>query len=561
MEQYVTDQAVVAGPVTRRTGARTVVAALEEQAARFHRDPFLITPEDRVLGFGEVRDRARDLGAGLRHHGIEVGDRVAYMSANRIELVELTFGAAYAGMITVPINVFLKGEFLRHQLVNSAAAAIAVDRIGLDALLPLLDGLPDLRLVILLDPDLEAPHGVASAACAELFGTGAPLEPHQAKPLDTFLILYTSGTTGASKGCMLSHAYMARVARVMSEMLVLDDDDVQICVHPMFHMSGHMDLMLALTSGTPMGLEHRFSASGFFDRAKVLGATYWGGPGITDFLLEQPPTKDHRLRRWIGIPFAPEKQKRLEDDFGIRSVCQMYAQTEANPVATVGLNHPAARHTDGRVCEDIECAVVDDEDNPVPAGEVGEIVIRPRVPGAIFSGYWNDAERNIECWRNLWHHTGDLGKLDAEGLLTFVDRKKDAMRRKGENVSAMELERALLGYGQIAEVAAHAVRTDEGEHIKACIVLKPDETFDRRRYAEFVMENVPHFAVPRFYELLEALPRNPIGRVLKFELREAGLTAATVDLFALGLADDRRRDRRHDPSRPASGNAAAGRHQ
>jgi crotonobetaine/carnitine-CoA ligase len=344
---------------------------------------------------------------------------------------------------------------------------------------------------------------------------------------------------------MLSHAYLARVARVMSEMLVLDDDDVQICVHPMFHMSGHMDLMLALTGGTPMGLEHRFSASGFFDRARQLGATYWGGPGITDLLLDQPPTKDHRLRRWIGIPFAPEKQERLERDFGIRSVCQMYAQTEANPVATVGLNHPAARHTDGRVCDDIECAVVDDEDNPVPTGETGEIVIRPRVPGAIFSGYWNDAERNVECWRNLWHHTGDLGRLDSDGLLTFVDRKKDAMRRKGENVSAIELERALLGYPQIAEVATHAVRVrdETDEQIKACIVAKPGETFDQRRYAEFVMEHVPHFAVPRYYELLDALPRNPIGRVLKFELRAAGLTPATVDLFALGLAHDRRRGR------------------
>jgi crotonobetaine/carnitine-CoA ligase len=348
----------------------------------------------------------------------------------------------------------------------------------------------------------------------------------------------------------------------MSQMLVLDDDDVQICVHPMFHMSGHMDLMLALTSGTPMGLEHRFSAAKFFDRAKALGATYWGGPGITDFLLDQPPTRDHRLRRWIGIPFAPEKQRRLEDDFGIRSVCQMYAQTEANPVAvasSLGLNHPAARHTDGRVCDDIECQVVDDEDNAVPVGEIGEIVIRPRVPGAIFSGYWNDAERNVECWRNLWHHTGDLGKLDADGLLTFVDRKKDAMRRKGENVSAMELERALLGYGQIAEVAVHAVRVhdESDEQIKACIVLQPGETFDRRRYAEFVMEHVPHFAVPRFYELLDALPRNPIGRVLKFELRDAGLTPGTVDLFALGLADDRRRGQvQRNPQGAAAGGRA-----
>jgi carnitine-CoA ligase len=537
--------AVTPGPTTRRSAARTVLAALDEQAARYPDDPFVITPEDRVLTFAGVRARALDLGAGLRRRGIAPGDRVAYMAANRPELVELTFGAGYAGLITVPINVFLKGGFLRHQLVNSAAAAIAVDAIGLAALRPLLGTLPDLRLVILLEPGLELGSDLDRIVdYPDLLGGGAAIEPHQPAPLETYLILYTSGTTGASKGCMLSHAYLARVADVMGRMLVLDDDDVQLCVHPMFHMSGHMDLVLALFSGTPMGLEHRFSASTFFARARALGATYWGGPGITDFLLDQPPTKDHRLRRWIGTPFAPEKEKRLHDEYGIRSICQMYAQTEANPVAIVGLNHPAARETDGRVVGDIECQVVDEQDMPVPIGEVGEIVIRPRVPGAIFSGYWNDAERNLECWRNLWHHTGDLGRLDAEGSLTYVDRKSDAMRRKGENVSAMELERALLGYPQLAEVATHAVWPDDAagdQHIKACLVLRDGERLDREAYAAHLMEHVPHFAVPRFYEVLPALPRNPIGRVLKFELRATGLTADTVDLFALGLAHDRRR--------------------
>ncbi len=541
----IADRDVPVGPTSRRTEARTVTSALREQAQRFGDQPFVITPEDRISSFGAVRDRALALAAGLLAHGVQTGDRVAFMSANRPHLIELTLGPAHCGMITVPINVFLRGEFLRHQLVNSAASAIAVDRIGLDALRPLLAGLPDLRLLILLEDGLEPSEFDGTVVgYPELFGTGGAIHTDEPRPLDTFLILYTSGTTGPSKGCMLSHAYMTRVARVMSRMLVLDDNDVQICVHPMFHMSGQMDLMLALTSGTPIGVEYRFSASRFFDRAKRLGATYWGGPGITDFLLDQPATRDHQLRRWIGIPFAPEKEQLFHEKFGIRSICQMYAQTEANPVATVGLRDPAPRDTDGRIVEDIECQVVDEEDNPVPPGEIGEIVIRPKVPGAIFSGYWNDAESTVECWRSLWHHTGDLGRLDAEGLLTFVDRKKDAMRRKGENVSAMELEKALLGFEQIAEVATHAVRVDgeTDEHIKACIVPRPGDEFDRERYAEFLMMNVPHFAVPRYYELLPALPRNPIGRVLKFELRSAGLNENTHDLFALGLAHDRRRD-------------------
>lgn len=542
----IADRDMTVGPAGRRTEARTITSALREQAHRFGDEPFIITPEDHVLSFAAVRERALAVAGALLGHGMRIGDRVAFMSANRPQLIELTLGPAHAGMIAVPINVFLKGEFLRHQLVNSAASAIAVDHIGLDALRPLISDLPDLRLLILLDDELDAPQFAGRVVGYwELLGAGGAVEAyHEPAPRDTFLILYTSGTTGPAKGCMLSHAYMTRVARVMSRMLVLDDDDVQICVHPMFHMSGQMDLMLALTSGTAVGLEYRFSATRFFDRAKRLGATYWGGPGITDFLVEQPATRDHRLRRWIGIPFAPEKERLFFEKFGIRSICQMYAQTEANPVATVGLGDPAPRDTDGRIVDDIECLVVDEEDSPVPRGEVGEIVIRPKVPGAIFSGYWNDAESTVEGWRNLWHHTGDLGRMDADGCLTFVDRKKDAMRRKGENVSAMELENTLLGFEPIAEVAAHAVHVDgeTDEHIKACIVLKRGVAFDREKYAEFLMTMVPHFAVPRYYELLPELPRNPIGRVLKFELRSAGLTAGTHDLFALGLAHDRRRD-------------------
>jgi carnitine-CoA ligase len=545
MATIAADRDMAVGPTSRRTEARTITSALHEQAQRLGEEPFVITPEDHILSFATVRARALAVAGALLGLGLRTGERVAFMSANRPQLIDLTLAPAHAGMITVPINVFLKGEFLRHQLVNSAASAIAVDKIGLDALRPLLGDLPDLRLLILLDDNLDAPgFDGRVVGYPELLDAGGAIEPHEPGPLDTFLILYTSGTTGPSKGCMLSHAYMMRVARVMSRMLVLDDDDVQICVHPMFHMSGQMDLLLALTSGTAIGVEYRFSARQFFHRAKRLGATYWGGPGITDFLLDQPATRDHRLRRWIGTPFGPEKEQMLHEKFGIRSICQMYAQTEANPVATVGLRDSAPRDTDGRIVDDIECQVVDEEDKPVPPGEVGEIVIRPKVPGAIFSGYWNDAERTLAGWRNLWHHTGDLGRLDVDGFLTFVDRKKDAMRRKGENVSAMELEKTLLGFEQIAEVAAHAVHVDgeTDEHIKACIVPKPGVAFDRERYAEFLMATVPHFAVPRYYELLAELPRNPIGRVLKFELKSVGLTVDTHDLFALGLAHDRRRD-------------------
>jgi carnitine-CoA ligase len=535
---------------SRRIDPMTICEALDLQAARIPHEPFLIFGKTKVT-FSQMRERALTLAAGLVAHGIKIGDRVAMLAVNRIELVELSLATPYAGMINIPLNVHLKGDFLRHQLINSAAAAIAVDALGLQELQPMLATLPDLRLICLLDPNLQVKgfHGQV-LAFDTLRITANEFVPHPVNRLAIFQILYTSGTSGLSKGCMLSHASRIRVGKSVCDILEVVDTDVQLGVMPLFHLSGQMDVILALLTGTPLVLEAIYSASGLLPRAREVGATIVAGVFSTaDLLLYQPELpsdRDHPIRAWLAIPMPVSSQDRFTARFGIPVVGEMYACTEAMPVAAFNLSErDRDRSTGGRILPDIEVQIVDELDEPVPVGEVGEILLRPKVPGVIFSGYWNDAQRTLEGWRNLWHHTGDLGRVNADGLLTFVDRKKDSMRRKGENISSHELEKALMQHGAIGEVAVHAVRVsgaDEDE-IKACVVVKAGHLFTPEGFATFVNASVPHFAIPRYVELMESLPRNPIGRIQKFELRQRGVTAQTIDLLRAGLVSGRRNAR------------------
>jgi carnitine-CoA ligase len=530
----------------RAVSSMTILDALDEQVRRRGDESFILVGQ-RSISFGEAQQRACRVAGGLAALGLPKGGRVAYLSQNRPELIGLEFGVAYAGMVTVPLNVQLVGEFLRHQLVDAEISAIAVDANGLRALRPFVADLPHLEYIVALDP--VPPIDGLTVPVVE-FGhllEHKPIEkPHRPAPDDIALILYTSGTTGPAKGCVLSHRYMVRVGNTYNRLLDIGDDDVQICVLPMFHMSGQMDLMMALLSGTPISIEPRFSASQFLSRARELGATFWAGIGSTvDLLLKQEPKVDdldNPLRKWIGVPLTDQQAATAAERFGIHTCRQLFAQTEANPVSASGIDIPADLGTDGRVLDDIDVRIVDDDGNDVPTGEVGEILLRPRAPGAMFSGYWAGAGQPPGGWTGGWHYTGDLGSLDEMTQLRFIDRKNDSMRRKGENISALELDQALLGFQAFAEVATHGVTVD-GEleqHIKACVVLQEGAKLDLEEFGRFVAHAVPHFAVPRYIEVFEQLPRNPIGRVQKFELRRNPLSNNTIDLFVLGHASDRR---------------------
>jgi crotonobetaine/carnitine-CoA ligase len=244
------------------------------------------------------------------------------------------------------------------------------------------------------------------------------------------------------------------------------------------------------------------------------------------------------------IPFATEDQERFRERFGATVLSQLYGQTECGAITYARLSERRNLGSIGRPAPYLDVRLHDDDDLEVPTGEIGEIVVRSMVPNALYLGYWGKPEATVEAWRNLWHHTGDFGRADADGFITFVDRKKDALRRRGENVSSQELERSIAGHPKIVEAAVHAVPSPMTEDdIKACIVLVEGESITAEELFVFFKETLPYFAIPRYVELVAELPKNATLRVMKHLLRERGVTPETWDLEAMGLSvarDERR---------------------
>jgi carnitine-CoA ligase len=536
---------------------RMSVADLLEQRSAEQPDRLLVACGEERRTYREAAATAATLAAALAAVGVAPGDRVAFLVPNRMERIDLFFACARLGAVQVPLNTFLKGEFLRHQLADSGAATAVVDGPGLAALAPLLPALPALgRLIVLYDdagdgPVPAVPASVEVIRFAELdaWSTGDPDLPRPG-PSDLAAIVYTSGTTGPSKGCRINQGYYVHIGAAWQAALELRADDVYLTAFPLFHLSGQaLALMATLHRGATLILEPAFSASTFMERAGSVGATVVMGVGaMAQAVLATPPSdadRSHSVRLCSWIPLPEARQLEFEERFGTAVSAEGYGQTECAPVTFSPASGERRRATAGRPAPWLDVRIVDGDDVEVAPGEVGEIVVRPLEPDSLFSGYWGRAAETVAAFRNLWHHTGDYGRMDAEGYVTFVDRKKDALRRRGENVSSMELEAAILAHPRIAEVAVHAVESAATEDdVKACVVpaageaeLTPDELFG------FFAEHLPYFAVPRYVELVPELPKNALGRVLKHELRARGVTPATWDFEKLGLAVGRDRRR------------------
>jgi crotonobetaine/carnitine-CoA ligase len=437
--------------------------------------------------------------------------------------------------------MYLRGEFLRFQLAKSGAAAAVVDAPGLEAVRAI-ERPPSLRHLI-----------VTSAAAADgelVFDALAQTPPVTDRvslsSSDQAAIMFTSGTTGMPKGCVLPHGVFTRWHPVHQEAGYILPGDVMITPSPMFHQ-GFLGAMLtpALWSGASVYAMRQFRAATFMATAREVGATVIYAVGtIGMLLLTQPPgpgdADPGKLRVALLPPMPPASQRAFEERFNVPVVADSYGQTEVLVIGMSSVDGPRKPGSAGRPAPHVEVAVVDDDDDILPTGQVGEIVVRPRVSDTFFSGYWDEPAATLATWRNLWHHTGDLGRQDQDGTLWILDRKKDAIRRRGENVSSVELENAIRMHPLVKEVAVHAVPSDIGDDdIKACMVLQPESTLEPEELFAYFKRTLPYFAVPRYVEFLPALPVNAVGRVTKVTLRERGLTTTTLDLEALGLVVER----------------------
>jgi carnitine-CoA ligase len=519
---------------------QTLPALLERQAARYEERP-LFRCGDTELSYRAVCDLATRSAGRLAAAGVRPGDRIATMSENRVELFELILGCAWAGAIVVPINTASRGAQLEHILGNCGARVLVVEPAHLEAFGPLGSRGSVERAWVLpaLDGSSAAdPGGIAGWSVADLPEAGDPIAPHPAGPGDIAAILYTSGTTGPSKGVRCPHAQFYWWGVLMSESLRIVEGDVMYTCLPLFHTNALNAFVQALVSGATFVLGERFSASRFWARVAAADAdvTYLLGAMVSILMARpyEPVEREHHVR----IALAPATPARIFDRFRERFGVQLvegYGSTETNcPIAA---EDPA----DGRggymgtVRPGFHARVVDEHDETVPDGTAGELVLRHDEPFAFADGYWAMPEQTVKAWRNLWFHTGDRVVRDPDGWYRFVDRTKDAIRRRGENISSWEVEQAVLEHPAVSAAAAFPIPSELGEdEVMTAVVLEPGQALTHEELIEHCRPLLPYFAVPRYVDFVSELPLTENGKVRKQVLRERGLTSGTWDREAAG---------------------------
>ena len=517
---------------------RTLTALLQRQAKLFGERPLL-----RVAGRQwSHRDAAHAAGlraAALADAGVQAGDRVALMSGNRIEFLETFLGAGWLGALSVPINTASMGPQIEYFLANSAAKLLVIEVGFLERLYSVDLERTALREIWLLGGAggiWQPGNGVRLRAYPAAREAMAPVEVKPGHPL---AILYTSGTTGPAKGVVCPHAQYYWWGRNSADVLGVGPDDVLCTTLPLFHINALNTFAQAALLGAQVVFEPRFSASGFWGAMHQSGATvvYLLGAMVPMLLAQAagPAERAHRVRVGLGPGVPADAGRRFRERTGVQ-LLEGYGSTETNfAIATA----PDAPRTGvmGWVRPGFEARVADEDDVEVEAGIAGELLLRAGEPYAFASGYFNMPEKTVEAWRNLWFHTGDRVVRDADGAFRFVDRIKDAIRRRGENISSFEVEQVLLSHAGVAECAVYPVRSELAEdEVMAALVLRPGTPVDLAQLADFCASRLPYFAVPRYLDVLSDLPRTENGKVQKYRLRDRGVTAATWDRGSAALS-------------------------
>ena len=481
----------------------------------------------------------------LEQLGVQRGDTVVTMLDNNIDAIVAWFAISKLCAVSVPLNTALRGEFLRHQIADAGPAIICCEaeytpRIA--AIANALDGAPLILQRGVGDPGLQCRLPIRDLD-AHRGSDSTPLESRP-RPGDLAALIYTSGTTGPSKGCMLSYNYLCNVARQQLAAAPAGADDVVWTPLPFFHMNAMATgLISTLLVGARLAIAPRFSVSGFWPAVQASGATVVSILGSMGNMLARAPDNDamahcrgqvHTVR---GNPFPEDIKDIWRSRFGaLRVGSNGYGLTEAACITSLAAGEYAAPGSSGKRIADFDVRIFDENGNELPPGQVGEVVCRPRRPDIMFQGYWRRPGETQSIMRDMWLYCGDMGKFDADGFFYFVDRKKDYLRRRGENISSFEMEAAFMKHHDIVDVAVHAVPSPVGEDdVKVTAVLRPGAALTEADLCRWAIDQVPYYAVPRYIEFRQVLPRNPQGKVLKYLLREEGVTGATWDIESSGI--------------------------
>jgi crotonobetaine/carnitine-CoA ligase len=525
----------------------TLAKVLRQQAAARPDAIYLDAPEEgQTWTYAEVLRLSENVAQSLLHAGAERGDRVLIQAVNSSQLLFTWFAAALSGMVEVPINTAYEFDFLSHQIRTADPRTAVIDDVFAQRFADIADDCTGIKTFWVIDTgELDGALKTLrdrgwAAEPFESLTAGADVELIEPGARELGAIFFTSGTTGPSKGVAMSHSQFYFDAVELVNLTRLTADDTYMVVTPLFH--GNAQWLAAYPSlvvGARFVMRRRFSASRWIDQVRESGVTVTNFLGVMmDFVWKQAPRDndaDNPLRCIFAAPTASSIVAGFRDRFGIEAFVEVFGLTETSmPILSpYGEDRPAGA-AGLLVSEWFELQLVNpDTDEEVAVGEVGEMLVRSKFPWTLSSGYYGMPEKTVEAWRNLWFHSGDALRRDEDGWYYFVDRYKDALRRRGENISSYEVEQAVLAHPAVLECAVIAVpaSVEAGEdEVMACVVA-PDGV-DPAEVWEFCSKRVPAFAVPRFIRVMDRLPRTPSEKIQKGELRTEGITADTYDHLA-----------------------------
>ncbi|AOS97817.1 Long-chain-fatty-acid--CoA ligase [Microbulbifer aggregans] len=490
--------------------------------------------------YGEIYLRSRQIAAGLRKAQIEAGVKVATLLPNAPEFCELWWGCHQADTVLVGLNTELLGSFLAHALNLSEARVLVCSPDQLTKLPPIIQELESLKQIFVsgdIPEEAASKLNIPVLPFEVLRGDAQHAPESEATFQDLAGLMFTSGTTGPSKAVMMPHAHCYLYGLGTIDNLDFQRDDTYYITMPLFHCNAlFMQLYACLINGATAVIRGKFSASRWLSDIRDYGATHTNLLGVmTEFVDQQPGAageRDHQLRVIAAAPAAPTFIQRFEQRFAVRMI-ELYGMSEVNiPLFTPldaprpgSCGKPYSRYFEVRVAEPAT-------DLEVSPGDVGEIQVRPRISAGFMSGYYRMPEKTLEAWKNLWFHTGDAGRMDEDGYFYFVDRLKDCIRRRGENISSYEVETALLDYPGIRECAVIAVPADiEGGEDEVMAVVVADDSLDPIGIIDHCKQNIPRYAIPRYIRFASAdeIPRTSTNKIRKVELRRQGITNTTWD--------------------------------
>lgn len=520
--------------------SKRVWAHILEEKAQKNGEKVYVYFKDQRITYRGLNENANKLANGYTSIGVKKGDKVSIMMPNCLEFLYHWFALSKIGAVDNPINVAYKGDSLRHVITNSDARFLLIHEQFLDRFEFIQNELPDMEAVIVY-PAIPSGHKLKfpTYSFKDLLTSPPEFSPTETvRPSDPFQIIYTSGTTGLSKGVVLSHSCVYHYATDLIRLQGLNHDTRTYNCLPLFHQNHRFTSTCTLLTDGTYVMGERFSASTFWNDIRKYEVNHFHFLGaMMQIMYKQPPKPDdpdNPVKTAWGGPIPVSIAAGFENRFGLKLYCGVYGLSEASSITTLSFQEADELKAKGKWAQAVgmgreqkeiyEVKLVDDDDQEVPDGTPGEIICRPARTYSMMTEYINNPQATAAVFKNLWFHTGDLGVKDADGYYHFVDRKKDYLRRRGENISSFEVEKVVNAHDAVLDSAVIGAKSELGEdEIRVLIQLKEGEHLTPEELMAWCEPRMAYFMVPRFVDFVTDFPRSPVGRIEKYKLREIGL--------------------------------------